>query len=185
MIKLKRIIKEIVDTPPAIIQHHAPSTKPVTVADEKMVDDACILAVTIWLEAKGEGEKGMQAILNVLLNRGDNDINKASKAATESKRSSKTGKQIHQFSCWNGISDPAKHSRGLIKLHKDGPTKDDKMMNAAIELVKKALKHQLTDMTSGAKFYFNPDIVKPKWAKKMVRTAKIGHHEFYKEPHKV
>ena len=182
MIKLKRIIKEIVvDTPPAIIQHHTPSSKPVTVADEKMVDDACVLTATIWLEAKGEGEKGMQAILNVLLNRGNNDIKKSAESATEGKISSKTHKKVHQFSCWNGIADPVKHSRDLVKNHKNGPTKDDKMMALAIVLAKKALQHNLTDLTHGAKFYFNPHIVKPSWAKKMTKTVSIGNHEFYKE----
>ena len=37
------------------------------------------------------------------------------------------------------------------------------------------------DVTAGATHYFAEYIKKPEWANRMVKTAKIGRHEFYNE----
>lgn len=37
------------------------------------------------------------------------------------------------------------------------------------------------DVTDGAQFYFNPSIVRPKWAESMELKGKFGNHEFYRE----
>lgn len=184
MIKLKRIIKEVVDAlPPALIQHQPHKPQAAVVVNQKMVDDAYILTATIWSEARGDGEKGMQAVLNVILNRSNGDFSKASEAATKFS-TSKKGKKIHQFSCWNGITDPVSFAKKLSKLHYNGKEQDDILYTKAIELVDKSIKHQLQDITKGAGFYFNPSKAHPSWAKKLIKTASIGHHDFYKAPPK-
>lgn len=38
-----------------------------------------------------------------------------------------------------------------------------------------------SDYTLGATHYFNPSLCNPDWAKKMVKTATIANHDFYKE----
>ena len=68
----------------------------------------------------------------------------------------------------------------LKKSARNGKLKDSKQYTQALILVDKALKHQLQDITGGAKFYFNPKLVKPSWANKMIKTVTIGNHDFYK-----
>ena len=69
-----------------------------------------------------------------------------------------------QFSCWNKVST----ERG-IEIAKRHPKWRD-----ALTLVKNK-----SNYTNGATHY-HAEKVSPNWAKKLVRTAKIGHHIFYK-----
>jgi spore germination cell wall hydrolase CwlJ-like protein len=170
MIKLKEIVKEIMDAPPIIQQHQI--TQPTNVMNQKSINDSYILATTIWGEARGEGEKGMQAVLNVILNRAGGDFNKATQISIQPK----------QFSFWNKISNKQEYSNKIAQSAREGKFKDSKQYIQALTLVDKALKHQLQDITGGAKFYFNPKLVRPAWANKMIKTSTIGNHDFYKLP---
>ena len=50
----------------------------------------------------------------------------------------------------------------------------------AMRIVTLARQNKLKDVTHGATHYFNPKKANPSWAKKMKKTATIGHHDFYK-----
>jgi len=175
MIKLKRIVREIIgDLPPAIVQpHQAPN--PTSTINAAMIENAHIIAATIWGEARGEGEVGMQAVLNVILNRAGKDINKAAQIALKPK----------QFSFWNKIANPREYAQHLANVSRAAKNRDAILYQKAIELVDKSISGQLKDITNNAKFYFNPKIVKPSWSKKMIKTTTIGNHEFYKLPAKI
>lgn len=177
MIKLKRILKEIMTNapPPAIIQSH-PQTEPVKILNEKDIQTARLLAATIWGEGRSEGETGMHAVLNVVMNRAGNDLSKVSEIVLKPK----------QFSFWNGISNPNEYANNLSKEHAEEPKKfkklpDSQSYDKAVELVDKVIANKLKDITHGAQYYFTPDQASPEWKKGMVKTVTIGHHEFYKK----
>ena len=169
----KSIMTEALDVPPAHIQH-TNNIASTNVMDNKKLTGAYVLAATVWGEARGEGLEGMQAVLNVIMNRANGDINKASKLAIAPK----------QFSFWNKINDKDEYAVQLANSSRSGKLKDSKQYNEALRLVDSAIKNNLKDITGGAKFYFNPKLAQPSWAKKMVKTATIGHHDFYKLPDK-
>jgi spore germination cell wall hydrolase CwlJ-like protein len=171
MIRLKDILNEIMEglPPPAIVQQHT-NTHQTPIVNQKDIDNAYILAATLWGEARGEGLKGMQAVLNVIINRANGNISTASQIVLQPK----------QFSFWNGKSDPRTYAHQLANSKRG----TDKLFDASLVLVDKAMKGQLTDITGGSTFYFNPHIIIPKWAKSMKKTITIGNHDFYKLPDK-
>jgi 8-oxo-dGTP pyrophosphatase MutT (NUDIX family) len=166
--KKKEKVGEAMDAPPAIVQPAA-SPKMGGVINSQELTNAYVVVATLWGEARGEGEQGMQAVLNVIMKRAKNDINKAKDVVLKPK----------QFSMWNSVKDPVKAS---LKLAKE--ERGDKQFQTAVKLVDLAMKNKLPDITNGAAFYFNPKIANPSWAKKLVKTKRIGNHDFYKIPSK-
>lgn len=127
-----------------------------------------VLARTIWGEARGEGEPGMNAIACVVLNRvkiaqehgkywwGNNIIQVCQKP--------------YQFSCWNR-ADP-----NFKKLQ----TVDDKDLYFATaqRIARRAVAGVLPDITGGATHYHAADSA-PYWARGKRPAAIIRHHKFY------
>lgn len=157
--KKKSDILEAMDTPPPAIVQHVQATAPANYN----VTNAYIVAATLWGEARGEGQQGMQAVLNVIMNRAKGDFKKARDVVLATK----------QFSMWNNVSDPEASALNLAR------NSDDQWL-VAVRLVDKAAQGKLPDITHGALFYFNPKKANPSWAKKMIRTVRIGNHDFYK-----
>jgi spore germination cell wall hydrolase CwlJ-like protein len=127
-------------------------------------DAITCLSRTIYWEARGADNAGMEAIANVVMNRVGHDgfpdtVCGVVKQGRE--------KGACQFSWWcDRRSDEAK---------------DDKTYDLAKEVSRKALNGQLPDRTGGA-LYFHQRTVAPSWSKKYIKTAKIGTFVFYK-PH--
>jgi hypothetical protein len=118
------------------------------------------LARTAWGEARGEGWVGMQAVINVVMNRVQQsgwDIERVCLAP-------------YQFSCWNA-GDPNR-----AKLTAVGT--DDPQYREALTLAQDSAAHALADMTHGADHYFTGTV--PSWAKGVEPVAVIGHHQFYR-----
>ena len=111
MIKLKNLIREIAaESPPAIIQKNPAPAHQNKIVNQKAVNDALLLTITIWKEARSEGERGMHGVLNVIMNRANGDFNKAPQVAVAPK----------QFSVWNGIPNKPVHVKQLSdKLYYD------------------------------------------------------------------
>ena len=120
------------------------------------------LARSIYWEARGKGDTGMEAVANVVMNR----------VGHEGFPNTICGvvKQGHeqgacQFSWWcDGRSDDAK---------------EDESYAIAKEIARKALNRQLKDRTGGA-LYFHHRRVVPDWSKEYIRTVEIGEFIFYK-----
>ena len=180
--KKQHTMLETMDAPPAIIQPSAQNPSNVNVIDSKKMTDAYIVIATIWGEARGEGEVGMQAVLNVIMNRSHGNFNNARSVVLKPK----------QFSLWNKVADPEQYSKHLAQTQRtiNKHSADHLMYVKAVELVDKAMKGQLPDITGGATFlpditggatfYFNSKLATPSWANKMIKTKTIGNHEFYK-----
>lgn len=156
-----------VDVPPPAIHQQQYQKSNISVLNQNKLNNAYILAATLWGEARGEGEKGMRAVMNVIMNRSKNDFNKAVKVVLRPK----------QFSFWNNKSDQLKYSLELAsKMRKS----KDPQYFTALKIVDEAMRGKLKDITGGAIFYYNPKLANPSWAKKMKKTISIGNHSFLK-----
>ena len=125
-----------------------------------------IMARTAWGEARGEGTQGMQAVLNVIMNR----VKAGSWYGA-------TPKEVclkkSQFSVWN-TDDPNYAPMLMVD-------ETDKNFATAMELAMAAYYGNLPDITNGATNYLAlGSLTKiPSWTYKMTEVASIGNHTFY------
>jgi spore germination cell wall hydrolase CwlJ-like protein len=152
---------KVLPTPAQIITK--PQAQAVDPTGEESLNDAITcLARSIYWEARGEGDAGMEAIANVIMNR----------VGHEGFPDTICGvvKQGHeqgacQFSWWcDGRSDDAT---------------EEEPYSHAKEIARKALNHQLKDRTGGALYFHNRKLV-PDWSREYIRTVEVGEHVFYK-----
>jgi len=120
-----------------------------------------IVAATLIGEARGEGESGMHAVLNVIMNRAKGNMDDAAKVCLKP----------WQFSFWNKKEKAINSTITWAKSQSGWKTASD--------LVIKASKGGLSDISGGATFYFNPKLAMPKWAAMFTQTKVLGHHTFY------
>ena len=121
-------------------------------------------------EASGEGDDGMLAVGNVVMNR---------------LKSPKDwwGKSIESI-----ISHPEQFSVFENKNDENykrmmNATEQDKSFKRALEIAEELLTGKTKDNTGGATNFFNPNIASPPWATnpKMLFLKSIGNHDFYLE----
>jgi spore germination cell wall hydrolase CwlJ-like protein len=152
---------KVLPTPAQIITK--PQAQAVDPTGEKSLDDAITcLARSIYWEARGEGDAGMGAIANVIMNR----------VGQEGFPNTICGvvKQGHeqgtcQFSWWcDGRSDDAT---------------EEESYSQAKEIARKALNRQLKDRTGGALYFHNRELA-PNWSRGYIRTVEIGELVFFK-----
>lgn len=131
------------------------------------LDDRNIIARTIYGEARGEGEDGMQAVANVIQNR----------LASGIRWWGHTLRTIclarWQFSCWNA-TDPNRPK--LLAVPQDDP-----QFRAALQLADQVLAGTLPDITNGATSYFAPAMGRkpPAWTNGVDPCRIIGKQWFY------
>jgi spore germination cell wall hydrolase CwlJ-like protein len=130
---------------------------------EESLDDAITcLARSIYWEARGEGDAGMEAIANVIMNRTGHE-GFPNTICGVVKQGQEQG--ACQFSWWcDGRSDDAT---------------EEEPYSHAKEIARKALNRQLKDRTGGA-LYFHHRKLAPNWSKEYIRTVEVGEHVFYK-----
>lgn len=122
-------------------------------------------ARTAWGEARGEGPRGLQAVLNVIGNR-------AKTPGWWGHGIADVCQKPAQFSCWN-TADPNR-----AKLLAVGEA--DPQFRQSVTLAGCLLADHLPDLTNGADYYFDRRGPVPFWAKGQVACAIIGWHAFYK-----
>ena len=119
-----------------------------------------IVAACLILEAGGEENPGMQAVLNVIKNR-----------SSPNKSMAQVVLRKWQFSCFNAHTVEGKPLAPLLDK-----AKSHIKWKRALDLV----QNPPQDVTGGADHYFADYIKPPKWAKDMKFTVKIGRHLFYR-----
>ncbi|MGF1609740.1 MAG: cell wall hydrolase [Kiloniellales bacterium] len=122
-----------------------------------------IVARTIWGEARGEGNRGMQAVANVIANR-------AARPGWWGSDFISVCMKPYQFSAWNS-NDPNSGKAARV-------TEADAQFRVALDLAGKAVAGVLPDITGGATHY-HTHAVSPGWASSLRKTADIGNHVFY------
>lgn len=127
-----------------------------------------VLARTLWGEARGEGQGGMEAVASVILNRvavarrldgywwGNTIIQVCQKP--------------YQFSCWNKL-DP--NFKKLLAVDEG-----DIHFATALRVARRAVLGFIKDKTGEATHYHALGI-QPNWALGQTPTARIGYHVFY------
>ena len=139
------------------------------------MDDFQIWARTLFGEARGEGDEGIEAVACVVMNRF-----KARKWFTGYEM--QNGRKVPsvaqtclkkaQFSCWNK-NDP--NYKLLIK-----PELNVHGFQKCLQIAYKALSGKLEDFTNGAMFYHTKQ-VKPRWAENKTPCYEAGNHLFYND----
>jgi spore germination cell wall hydrolase CwlJ-like protein len=129
--------------------------------------DRQIVASCMVLEAGGEGSDGMQAVLNVILNRSNGDMRRMVPETV------KTG----AFSCMSSVwrSSSPDYSP-LISRAMNQPGSYEE----ALQLISTMEQGLLTDNTGGATHY-HADYIRPYWVSSMRYLTTIGRHIFYVE----
>lgn len=120
---------------------------------------AGVVADTLYLEARGERERGLRAVASVVYNRAE--------------RTGKTFEAVclapKQFSCWNGLAPKtckiAPKSVRDAEAYRLCQTIEAELLTGKFE--------PLGDWTH----YYNPRLCSPKWARG-VEQVKIGNHNF-------
>jgi len=125
--------------------------------------EADVLARTLWGEARGEGEAGMQAVAAVIVNR-------ARRPGWWGRGISAVCLQPWQFSCWNE-GDPNRAALSQVDA-------DDPAFRSALRIARLALAGVLPDPTMGATHYHALGM-QPRWAAGHAPAATIGRHVFY------
>ncbi|MFA6173277.1 MAG: cell wall hydrolase [Kiritimatiellales bacterium] len=129
--------------------------------------DRGIIASCMVLEAAGEGTEGMQAVLNVILNRAKGDLSLLVPVTV------KRGAFSCMSSVWNiDIPDYSP----LLSHAQNQPESFADAMNL-IAIMEQGL---LMDNTGGATHY-HADYVTPYWISDMRYLTSIGRHRFYIE----
>ena len=125
-----------------------------------------LLARTIWGEARGEGQTGMTAVANVVMNR-------VKKGGWWGATVQDVVLKPYQFSVWN---DGDVNKKKALEV-----TTADSSFWTAKKIASLAYNGQLDDITGGATHYYAKSISQPAWTLRMTKTAQIGNHIFYKE----
>lgn len=150
----------------------APKPEPIVAADgfddaeirAQVNDDAYVVALTIFAEAKGESPEGRLAVASVIWNRAHGHKDMLAEVCLMNK----------QFSCWNGKAGEKLLSLDESKLNKKESVIFQECLKVAQDMMDGKFVPQVT-----ATHYHSKD-VKPKWARQMTRVAVIGRHIFYR-----
>ena len=141
---------------------------PVLPPSARAPDEALlIIAKTLWAEAAGEGQIGMEAVGGVIANR------------TRLKWRHKTDEvavclDYKQFSCWN-TGSPLLAKMERVQRQPDAAWRD------ALDIARRVLAGSLSDCTDGATHYFASTLRRrPSWERGAVHCRTIGSHLFFK-----
>ena len=151
-------------SPPAAV---APTPVP---ADEIDVVDAHWMALTMWGEARGDGEAAMRAVGHVIDNR--------RRSGAHGGHATDTVSEAWQFSCWNP-DDPNRAAIERIDSLAE-TSAEHRLWRAAQRIAGEILARRSADPTGGALFY-HTTAVAPAWSRGVDPVARIGDHLFFLE----
>ena len=155
----------------------APAARPARPAVEQAgpaepdldVVDAHWMALTMWGEARGDGEAGMRAVGHVIDNR--RRLGRHGAFVTD------TVSEAWQFSCWNP-GDP--NLAAMLNVDALPANSHERLMwQAARRLAAEILSGRSEDPTGGSLFYHSVD-VSPLWSQGIAPAGQIGRHLFFR-----
>lgn len=154
------------DLPTIFRKQRSLSDSPEDIENEELA----YLALTMWAEARGEGETGMRAVGHVIKNRADSGRTRAFGSGIRG-----VVTKSRQFSCWNS-GDPNRTRMQRVAHLPEG--RDKEMWERAQQIAGEILHGESEDPTNNAVFYHTRS-VSPRWAANVQRVATIGSHIFY------
>ena len=133
--------------------------------------DRDILARTLWGEARGESQAGMEACAWTIRNR----VFDGRAKSWWGEGYAGVCQKPYQFSCWNANDPNSPYLKGAKPIP---PGEYKKALAVAIAVMSGALP----DPTGGATHYYATSMPKaPAWAKGATLTLSLGQHRFYKD----
>ena len=133
--------------------------------------DIAVLARTLWGEARGESQAGLEAVAWTIRNR----VFDGRKNSWWGEGYAGVCQKPWQFSCWNA-NDP---NSPYLKGAKPIPAGEYKRALAAALAV---VNGSIPDPTNGATHYYATTMPKPPvWVKGAKQTLKLGRHVFFKD----
>ena len=158
-----------IDTQNAI-SSHAPVTKSMLsgVRVGNRSDAWYCLTEALYFEARGESLTGQVAVAEVILNRVDSKLYPNSICGVVKQGQHRRNGCQFSYNC-----DGKKNIVGNKKVFE--------RLGRLAWIMMKGKPRTLTDRA----LYYHNTTVKPRWAKKFVRTARIGEHIFYRRPVKL
>jgi spore germination cell wall hydrolase CwlJ-like protein len=154
---------------PAARPPRAAVEQPALVAPDLDVVDAHWMALTMWGEARGDGEAGMRAVGHVIDNR--RRLGRHGAFVTD------TVSEAWQFSCWNPGDPNLAAMMNVDALPADG--REGRMWLAARRLAGEILSGQSEDPTGGSLFYHAVEVA-PRWSEGLIPERRIGRHLFFR-----
>jgi len=171
--QVTQILEAIADLPPV------PAPAPAIIQQAHIIRNIDVVAAALIGEAGGEGERGMHAVMNVIINRckGQPDLVRSAV---------QTVVRPKQFSFFNNYNNGQETMEDIINKAKKHTS-----WNKAIEIASLGLEKKLDDITNGATHYHvytGKSKVTPKWSspevggrnREAVITNTVGHHVFLK-----
>ncbi len=130
-----------------------------------MLDVSRTFAVlTVWMEARGEGEAGMRAVSHAIVNRHRADRWYSGQTLAE------CCLLPIMFSCWNA------HDKNRLAMSR--LRGDEQILQEIDGYLADALAGE-DDPTQGATHYIDCSIQPPPWAQQATKTVTIGRLTFY------
>ncbi len=123
------------------------------------------LSEAIYFEARGETTRGQFAVAEVIMNRVDSKRYPNTVCGVVTQGAGKRNGCQFSYNC-DGIADTVKNRKAFAK---------------AAKVAKSILEGRPRVLTAKATHY-HTTAVKPRWAKKLTETARIGDHIFYRYP---
>jgi spore germination cell wall hydrolase CwlJ-like protein len=117
------------------------------------------LAQALYYEARGEGQRGQEAVAEVILHR--------ARSGSHGKTICSVVREPGQFSF---VTDGSMRRKLDVEAWETAEDLADRILNGKI----------VTGITQRA-LYYHAVSVRPDWADSMVRTVQVGNHVFYRE----
>ena len=143
--------------------------EPAPATEEIDVVDAHWMALTMWGEARGDGEDAMRAVGHVIDNR--------RRSGGHGPHATDTVSEAWQFSCWNP-GDPNRIAMENVDRLRQGSREHDLWL-AARRIAGEILAGRSPDSTGGALFYHRVDVA-PAWSRGVAPIRRIGDHLFFR-----
>lgn len=134
--------------------------------------DIEIMTATLWMEARGESDEGIQAVACVIYNR--YKANKWYSKVFGRASLANVCLKKWQFSCWN--------PGGQCETRLPYANKQSEKWKKCKEFATMAVYDKLPDIVAGADHYYAMTMTTPpSWVYKMKFIRQIGNHRFYKD----
>ncbi len=150
---------------PAPLVALAPPPRIAPVGDPAVIQ---VVAQTLWGEARGESERGMQAVACVIEERRRRRWMKATNAA-------EVCLAPMQFSCWNRNDPNRARMEAVVR-------QPDAAYTRALAIAQALVAGELEDITDHATHYYAASMpAPPSWARGKRPCATVGHHLFFND----
>lgn len=126
-----------------------------------------IVARTLWMEARGEGDESLKMVLTVIQNRAGGLPEFLADKCLERK----------QFSCWNGLENrtPETYSINFPRSALSSE-RECSLWNKCQRLATMAVEGEFVSVNDDWNSYYNPKVCNPSWGRQLSDATVVGHH---------